>query len=86
MISLENEKPLEAYKIIRNELGKFDKMLLEKQEIIILTKTDLVGEKQIKKAKKELSKVGENIYQVSVINDKEIKEFSDSLSTILKKS
>ena len=45
LISLENEDVMEAYKTIRKELEAFDKELGEKEEIIVLTKTDIVDEK-----------------------------------------
>ncbi|MFH0755110.1 MAG: GTPase ObgE [bacterium] len=43
-LSLENEDLVKAYKIIRNELKKYSEELTNKKEIIILTKTDLIGD------------------------------------------
>jgi GTP-binding protein len=52
LVSLENENPLEVYKQIRKELESYDKTLSEKEEIIILTKTDLIDDnKKIEKIK-----------------------------------
>lgn len=55
-ISLENDKILQTYKTIRAELGAYDRALLEKKEIIVLTKTDLADATTIKKAEKALAK------------------------------
>lgn len=37
----EHEDPLEAYALIRDELGAFDQSLLERPEIVVFTKADL---------------------------------------------
>ena len=60
LVSFENENLMKIYKEIRKELAKYDKKLglgseglSSKQEIIILTKTDVVEkEKNIAKAVK----------------------------------
>ena len=46
LISLENEDIVETYKTVRKELEIFDKELLEKKEIVVLTKTDLIEDKK----------------------------------------
>ncbi len=48
-ISCEHKNPKEAYDVIRKELKKYDKELLNKPEAIILTKTDLISETELKK-------------------------------------
>lgn len=55
-ISVESEDVFRDYQVIRNELGRYDKELLSKKEIILLTKTDLVSEKIVKAVKKQLEK------------------------------
>lgn len=44
-ISLEEVDILKDYKTIRKEMGAYDKALLEKPEIVVLTKHDLVNDK-----------------------------------------
>ncbi len=93
LISLENEDVMEAYKTIRRELEQYDEGpvlsgvegLGEKEEIIILTKTDLVDEKQLKKAKKELAGLKKKVFALSVYDDASLKEFSDALIKLLRK-
>ena len=84
-ISLENADVKSAYKTIREELKVYDKKLAEKEEIIVLTKTDMVDEKTIKKIEKTLEKTKAKIFKVSILDDKSIKNFSDKLAKILKR-
>ncbi|MCL4365622.1 GTPase ObgE [Patescibacteria group bacterium] len=53
-ISSESDNPLRDYKIIREELKKFNPELLKKKEIILLTKSDLKKTKLKKVDKKEV--------------------------------
>ena len=46
---LEEYEVMEAYSIIREELGKFDEGLLSKKEIVCLTKIDAMTEEEIEK-------------------------------------
>ncbi|KKU82773.1 MAG: GTPase obg [Parcubacteria group bacterium GW2011_GWA2_47_8] len=55
---LEPSKIREHYTIIRTELGAYEPSLLEKPEIIVLTKSDLVTKSQITAATKQLKKAG----------------------------
>ena len=48
-ISLLDDDPLKSYKTIRNEFEKFNKELLNKKEIILFTKKDLISETEISK-------------------------------------
>lgn len=85
VVGLDSEHPLEDYKIIRKELGDYDLALLEKDEIILLSKKDLVDDTVVaeitEKFKKELSV--ENIYTMTAYDDDSIKEFKDILTQYL---
>ena len=85
LVSLENEKPLDVYKKIRKELGAYDKSLLEKEEIIVLTKTDVVSDlKIIEKRKKEFEKLGNPVLTLSLYDDASVKAFMKELAKMLK--
>ena len=88
---------MKSYKEIRKELAKYDKSLSasrrigedglsEKEEIIILTKTDVVDDPKIV-AKKiaDFKKISKNVFALSLYDDKIVKKFKDSLVKILKK-
>lgn len=83
-ISFDNEDMIESYKIIRKELEKFSPELINKKEILVLTKTDLVDENKISEIKKQMSKINPEILTVSILDDKSVKEFSDNLIKFLK--
>ena len=86
LVSLENENPMKVYKEIRKELGSYDKELLEKKEIIILTKTDIMtDDKKLEKIKKEFEKLGEPIFTLSLYEDKSLKKLIDGLVKLLRK-
>jgi len=84
-ISLETEDITSAYKVIRQELEAYSTELAEKDEIIILTKTDLVDEKTLKLRIKEAKKLNKSVLTVTVYDDASIKELKDSLIKILRK-
>lgn len=85
LISLENEDVVSAYGIIRNELERFGHGLTQKDEIIVLTKTDLVDKDALENAAMRLSKINPKIYSVTVLDDAAIKRFGDELVKLLQK-
>lgn len=86
LVSFENEKMVEAYKKIRKELEKYDKVLAGKEEIIILTKSDMVeDQKKIDKAKKDFENLGVPVFVISLFDDEAVKKFMDGLVKLLRK-
>ena len=80
LISAEEIDFVEEYKIIRKELEIFDKELLNKNEIIVITKTDLVTEEELKKKIKSIKKVSKNkIITLSLYDDDSIDNFKKEL-------
>ena len=88
LVSAENEDVAESYKTIRAELGKYDEELLKREEVIVLSKIDTVGEKEIKDKIKALEKASKskNIITLSLFQDETVKEFGDGLIKILDKN
>src|SRR3989344_7799886 len=89
---------IKAYKEIRKELEKYDKNLdlkkdglSNKEEIVILTKADVIPmqgkslRKIIDKEKNKFEKLGRKVFVLSLFDDKMVKEFSDNLMKIFKK-
>ncbi len=85
-LSLENEDLVKAYKVIRNELEEYSPELAEKKEVVIITKTDLVSEKDLEKAVKKISKLNKDVLTATILDDKSLKNLRDSLIKILKKT
>lgn len=96
LVSFENPNMMKTYKEIRKELAKYDKNLKlgddglsEKEEIIILTKSDAVEDKKLiakKVAEFKKLKRGKKVFVLSLFDDKLVKTFSDELIKILKKA
>lgn len=85
LLSFENTNMLKAYKEVRKELEKYGNDLDKKEEIIILTKTDVVEDpKIIEKRKKEFEKFGKKVFAISLYDDESIKNFKDELAKIFK--
>ena len=84
-ISSENEYFNEAYEVIRNELSEYDKMLTDKQEIIIITKTDLIEPDVLAKKIKKF-KTKDPVLTVSTIDSASLDAFKKKLSGLLKKA
>ena len=84
---------MKVYKEIRKELEKYDKKndlgkdgLSKKEEIIILTKTDVIEDKKIiEKKKKDFEKISKKVFVLSLYDDASVKKFRDELTKILKK-
>jgi GTP-binding protein len=84
LVSFENyaenaDGMIKAYEAIRGELEAYGKQLDKKDEVIILTKTDLVSTKTIAETVKEFKKINKHVLAVSMFNDVEVKAVSDSL-------
>jgi GTP-binding protein len=79
-VSSELADPIQSYETIREELKSYDPSLLEKEEIVVLTKSDTVSDEQLEKLKVVFSKKSRAVMTVSVLDDATVKMLSDSLS------
>lgn len=75
------EDVLKTYEIVRKELEEYQKELLSKREIIFLTKTDLIDDKQKNKKITSLKKINEFIYPVSIYKEESLKDISELISS-----
>ncbi len=91
LISLENSEPMKVYKQIRKELGAYDKSLLEKEEVIVLTKTDVldlnnkIALKKFEKIIGDFEKLKKPVFTLSLYDDSSIKNLIDGLVKLLRK-
>ena len=83
-IAADSENPLEDYKIIRKELGKFNKELLEKEEWVIVSKTDEKSPEEVEKIVKKLKKKNPKVISLSLLDDNSVKELKKVLNEIKK--
>lgn len=83
-ISCEHDDPLSVYKTIRGELEMYDKVLCDKPEAILFTKTDLIEPHKLKEHIDMFSGMNKDVFALSIIDDDSIKKLSDSLVKKLK--
>lgn len=83
-IDSSSENPEKDYETVRNEFRQYNISLLDKPEIILLTKTDLADEKIIKKNVKILEKKGKKVIAVSIYKPETLNPLKLALETILK--
>ena len=65
-VSLESDDPVRDYQTVRNELEKYNPELLEKKEIILLTKSDLLDKKDLENKLKLMKKFKKEIFPISI--------------------
>ena len=78
ILDVAEENVVSNYKTIRNELKSYNVDLKNKPEIVVLNKSDLLENEDIKKVKKSLMKITKNkIYIISTITNDGIDELKD---------
>lgn len=81
LISAEEEDPLKAYEIVRNELAHYNEDIVRKPEIILLSKADLVSSKELESKLRSLSKLGKLTLPVSTLDEASVKKVSDTITS-----
>lgn len=76
-IDVQSENLKKDYEIVRGELEKFSNLLTKKEEIILLTKTDLVDEKKLKTLK--LIFKNKKILTVSIYDKTTLEKFKKEI-------
>ena len=74
MIDITNEDLKKSYKQIKNELKNYSSKLAKKKELIVLNKTDLIDNEEVKMIKKDFSKITKS--EVIVLSTLEKKSVS----------
>ncbi len=72
-IAADSINPENDYAVIRKEMGNYDPVLLEKREIIVITKSDLIDEEQFKKIEKHFK--NKTLLKVSIYNYDDMEKF-----------
>ena len=79
-ISCESTDILKDYEIVRKELGTFNPRMLEKREVIFLTKSDLVNEKYLDNARMLLQEKSKQTIPVSIYDWSSIQNIENLLN------
>jgi GTP-binding protein len=83
-IDSSSQDVLKDYLTIRNEFKQYNSTLLDKAEIILLTKTDLADKEQIKKNVKILKREKKPILTASIYDPESLKTLKSALEKLLK--
>jgi len=83
-IDATSDDVIEVYETVRKEFEQYGNELLEKEEIILLTKKDLVDDKKVKDQTKLLKKFKKKIITVSVYDEVSLKELAEVIKTFKK--
>lgn len=83
LVSLESEDPKKDYYTIRDELSAYDKKLSEIPEWIVLSKKDVVDEAYIERIKKEFDKISNNVFVLSILEEKSVTDIAAALRSRL---
>lgn len=78
-VSAENEDVVQVYETVRKELENHNPELIEKDEIILLTKLDLVSNEELLSKKKALEKKNNNILTMSIHDFDSLQELKKKL-------
>lgn len=80
-VAATDENVVSSYNVIRDEFKSYDPLILEKEEIVVLTKCDLVSEGEKKQKLKELKKTKKQVIAVSVYELDTIEELKNILKS-----
>ena len=80
LIDITNEDLKKSYSQVRKELKNYSKEMLNKHELVVLNKTDLLDDKEVKKIKKDfLKKHKVSLITLSTFDKKSISEIKSKL-------
>lgn len=82
-ICAESENPVNDYNIIRNELGVYNEILLQKTEYIFLSKSDMYNSEKISQVIKDFENIDKKIIPISIIDTDSLQKVKQILNKIL---
>lgn len=86
LIGADNDDVVQVYTTIRKELGNYDKTLLDREEIVVLSKIDVVDQELVADKLKALKNAsGKEVITLSLFDDVSVKAFGDRLMKTLVK-
>lgn len=82
-IEATNPDPVKSYKVVRGEFEKFNPQLLEKKEIILLTKNDLVNIDELKRLTNALSELKNEVLFISIKDEESIEKLKIKIENLI---
>lgn len=71
-ISAESENIIDDYTVIRKEIGLFDSELLQKKELVVLTKIDTISEDLLEEKMNTIRSLCSDVVPVTILSDESI--------------
>ena len=81
-ISAESQNVENDYKTVRNELGEYSAVLREKDEYLLLTKSDIVSKKEREEKVSLLKKLNPHVYALSIHDAESLEELKKLLNKL----
>jgi GTP-binding protein len=85
-IDVTSERPYEDYETVRKEFGIYNSELLEKPEIIVLTKIDLLDNAQVDEKQALFTQKGKDVITFSAYDDESLERLSKKVVSSIKSS
>ena len=82
-IDVSTNDPYKDYETIRMELQNFNQNLLSKKEIILITKSDLISEENVKKFLALFKKKKKEALPISIYNDDSLKVLKEKIKELI---
>ena len=80
LIDINDDDLIASYKQVREELKKYSKDLVKKNELIVLNKIDLIDKKELKEKKNILTKkIKKNVLTMTILDKKSVSEIKSKL-------
>jgi len=84
LLSAESVDPVSDYDIIREELGAYNPMLLEKEEYLFISKSDMIEPSELKKIITKLKKKNPTVMPLSIHDTETLEQVKKTLNSIMK--
>jgi len=81
-LAADSENILTDYKTIRKELEAYNPVLLEKPEYILISRSDTVDEKELKKILTQAKKLSKNVFPISIHNWDQLQKIKELLNDL----
>jgi len=82
LVSAESDDVVRDYRIIRDELAKYNPELVKKDEQLILSKADMIPAEEVEAKLRKMKKLNKNAIALSVIDDESLQQVKEILNRI----
>lgn len=83
-VGADSDDVMRDYETIRKELGEYDKELLERPEVVLITKSDLVTKEKLGEIREKISKIRDEVLDVSIYDWESLEKLKKKLNNLLK--